>query len=54
MRENLKHALDLIEDCGKAYRMASYNIKRAFNQAIFEKIMVYNITGIQRAVQLVN
>lgn len=38
---NLKQAFDLIEDCGRAYKQASDQIKRAFNQAIFEKILVY-------------
>ena len=27
--------MELIEDCGRTYRMASDNIKRMFNQAIF-------------------
>ena len=38
--DNLKRALDLIEDCGKAYKNAPESIKRSFNQAIFEKILV--------------
>lgn len=40
--DRLKQALDLIEDCVSAYRNAPDQIKRAFNQAIFEKILVYN------------
>lgn len=39
---NLKLALNLIENCGQAYRNAPESIKRAFNQAIFEKILVYS------------
>ena len=39
--DNLKKALDLIEDCGLAYKKAPDQIKRAFNQAIFERINVY-------------
>ena len=42
MSDILKQALDLIEDCGRAYKNASDKVKRAFNQAIFEKILVDN------------
>ena len=38
--ENLKTALDIVEDCGKAYRLATDSIKRLMNQAIFEKLYV--------------
>lgn len=37
---NLSGALELLNDCGKAYRSASDKIKRLMNQAIFEKIYV--------------
>ena len=42
MSDILKQALDLIEDCALAYKKASDKVKRAFNQAIFEKILVDN------------
>ena len=32
--------LDLIEDCGKTYRLASDHIKRMMNQAIFSKLWI--------------
>ena len=32
--------MELIEDCGKTYKSAPDHIKRAYNQAIFEKIFV--------------
>ena len=41
MTVNLKTVLDVVEDCGQYYRKASDSIKRAFNQAIFKKILVY-------------
>ena len=40
LRNNLKNAFDLIENCGQAYKQAPDSIKRAFNQALFEKILV--------------
>lgn len=40
--ENLKLALDVMEDCGKAYRNANDATKRLMNQAIFEKFLVSN------------
>lgn len=42
LQDNLKQAFDLIEDCGRAYKLAPDNIKRMFNQAIFDKILVYS------------
>jgi hypothetical protein len=42
MQENLKMVLDLVEDCGRAYKMAPEATKRAFNQALFERILVYS------------
>ena len=39
--KNLSLAFDLIEDCGKTYRMANDTIKRLMNQAIFEKIWIH-------------
>jgi len=41
IKDNLKQAFDLIEDCGRAYKQAPDMTKRAFNQAVFEKILVY-------------
>ena len=38
--ERLDDALELIENCGKTYRLASDHIKRMMNQAIFSKIWV--------------
>lgn len=31
----------VVENCGQSYKTAPDNIKRAFNQAIFEKILIY-------------
>ena len=42
LQGNLNKAFDLIEDCGKTYKSAPDKIKRAFNQALFEKILVYS------------
>ncbi len=38
---NLDDALTLLEDCGKAYRLASDSERRCFNQALFKRILVY-------------
>lgn len=38
--ERLSDAMELIEDCGRTYRMADDHIKRMMNQAIFSKIWV--------------
>lgn len=40
--DNLKAALDIIENCGETYRHADDAIKRLMNQAIFEKFLVSN------------
>ena len=40
IEERLHLSLDLMEDCGKLYAAASDYIKRAYNQAIFEKIYI--------------
>ncbi len=41
--KNLSYALEMLNDCGAAYRQASDKIKRLMNQALFEKIYVtYN------------
>ncbi len=37
-----KQALDIIENCGEAYRNASDTIKKLMNQAIFEKFYISN------------
>ena len=38
--ENLFYALEMLNNCGEAYRNASDKIKRLMNQTIFEKIYV--------------
>ena len=43
--ENLRLALDMMEDCGKAYRSANNATKRLMNQAIFKKFYVSNMAG---------
>ena len=40
IKEKLNQSLGLLENCGTMYKNASDRIKRAFNQAIFEKIFV--------------
>lgn len=40
IQKRLKDALNLIEDCGKTYRLANDRIKRMMNQAIFSKLWV--------------
>ena len=40
VKEKLSKALEIMEDCGAAYRAAPGHIKRAYNQALFEKIFV--------------
>ena len=40
VERNLQLALDLTVDCGAAYRDAPEHIKRMFNQAFFEKVLV--------------
>ena len=42
LQTNLSKSFDMIENCGLAYKQAPDTIKRAFNQAIFEKILVYS------------
>jgi hypothetical protein len=38
--DNLRSAFDVINDCGKYYKSAPDNIKRAFNQALFDKLLI--------------
>lgn len=40
IKEHLRDALDLIEDCGKTYRLADDYVKRMMNQAIFSKLWI--------------
>lgn len=40
--DNLKAALDIIENCGETYHYADDAIKRLMNQAIFERFLVSN------------
>ena len=39
-KDNFTKILEIMEDCNKLYATAPENIKRAFNQAIFEKVLV--------------
>jgi hypothetical protein len=39
--ESMNNVFDLLEDCGRAYKLADDYQKRCFNQALFEKIKVY-------------
>ncbi|MDR2771223.1 MAG: recombinase family protein [Clostridiales Family XIII bacterium] len=41
VRKRLGQALDLVEDCGKTYKAAPDSIKRAYNRALFDKILVF-------------
>ncbi len=52
MSDTLKQSLDLIENCAQAYKNASDKIKRAFNQAIFEKILVDNDTELTPVINI--
>lgn len=38
--KHLNEALDIIEDCGKTYRLADDHVKRIMNQSIFSKLWV--------------
>lgn len=40
--DNLKLALDIVENCGEAYRNANDSTKKLMNQAIFNKLYVTN------------
>jgi len=40
VKGKLGKALDIMEDCGETYATAPEHIKRAYNQALFEKILV--------------
>ena len=40
VERNLQLALDLTVDCGAAYQDAPEDIKRMFNQAFFEKVLI--------------
>ena len=39
---NLDMVLDIVENCGEAYRNASDTVKKLMNQAIFEKFYISN------------
>jgi site-specific DNA recombinase len=43
VENNLQQALDLTVDCGVAYKNAPEHIKRMFNQAFFEKVLVIGV-----------
>ena len=38
--ERLGDAIDLIENCGRTYRMANDNMKKMMNQAIFKRLLI--------------
>ena len=40
--DNLKLALDIVENCGEAYRNANDSTKKLMNQAIFNKFYIVN------------
>jgi site-specific DNA recombinase len=40
VEHDLKQALDLTVDCGAAYKSAPEHVKKMFNQAFFEKVLV--------------
>ncbi|MCL2853840.1 MAG: recombinase family protein, partial [Defluviitaleaceae bacterium] len=42
MTKNLNDVFKLLEDCGRVYRMADDYEKRCFNQALFERVRVYD------------
>ncbi|MHB1341018.1 MAG: recombinase family protein [Coriobacteriia bacterium] len=44
---NLKAALDLTENCGLAYKTAPDHIRRLFNQAFFDRILVGSDTSVE-------
>lgn len=44
--KHLKDALELVENCGKTYRLADSRIKRMMNQAIFSKLWVEKDGGV--------
>gem|GEM_PF-1734966 len=41
VRENLNDVFELLDDIGRAYRLADDFERRCFNQALFKKILVY-------------
>ena len=56
VERNLQLALDLTVDCGAAYRDAPEHVKRMFNQAFFEKVLVIqeddSISGVRLEAEL--
>ena len=38
---NLNDVFTLLDDCGKAYRLAGDNERRCFNQSLFERMLVH-------------
>ena len=51
---NLKAALDMVEDCGATYKKATPHIKRLLNQAIFAKFKLYGDDDLTVEPQLVS
>ncbi len=54
MLNNLRAALDIVEDCGVTYRKASPHIKRLLNQAIFAKFNLYGDDDLEAEPQLIS
>jgi site-specific DNA recombinase len=42
IQSNLRTALDLAEDCGRAYRAAPDDVRRQFNQVFFKRVLVHS------------
>ena len=49
--DTLGKALDLLADCERAYRKASGHLRRQWNQALFERLVIYDqgISGVEVA-----
>ena len=45
VKEKLSKTLTIMEGCGEAYQSAPEHIKRAYNQALFDKINVITVDG---------
>jgi hypothetical protein len=42
VQSNLRTALDLAEDCGRAYRAAPDHVRKQFNQVFFKRVLVHD------------
>ena len=45
--KNFDLVFELLQDCGKAYKLANEYQKRCFNQALFKKILVYEELAVE-------